>query len=217
MPTPQTRNLTQLAAEIRTCRLCVEQPRKGAPPLPHAPNPIFQIGPAARLCIASQAAGTRAHASSTPFMDPSGVRLREWLGVTEDEFYDPARVAIVPMGFCFPGQDAKGGDLPPRKECAPVWRQRVFDALPQLELILLVGRYAQTWHLGKRAAPTLTETVARWRDYGPHYLPLPHPSWRNNVWLKQNPWFAEEVLPELQQRVRALMKEPVGAKRATRT
>lgn len=164
----------------------------------------------ARLCIASQAPGTRAHASGVPFMDPSGVRLRHWLGLDEAAFYDAARVAIVPMGACFPGLDAHGGDLPPRRECAPTWRARVFERLPDLDLVLVIGLHAQRWHLGKEAAGGLTATVRRWREVlaeprRPRCLPLPHPSWRNSAWLKRNAWFEAELLPVLRAEVAALM------------
>jgi uracil-DNA glycosylase len=150
------------------------------------------------------------HETGIPFNDPSGDRLREWMGVTRKEFYDESRVAIVPMGFCFPGTNGKGGDRPPRKECARTWRAALFDALPRFDLILLIGQYAQKWHLGKDARPTLTETVADWRHYAergerPRYLPLPHPSWRNTAWLKRNPWFADEVVPYLRAEVRKLL------------
>lgn len=196
-------DLDGVAARIRACRVCRDTP-KGAV-LPHDPNPVLQVSPKARLCIAGQAPGTRVHASGIPFTDPSGDRLRDWLGVDKDTFYDPEKVAIVPMGFCFPGLDAKGGDKPPRKECTPLWRRAVFERLPRLDLVLLVGGYAQKWHLGERAQARLTDTVARWRDYGPQFLPLPHPSWRNNAWIKANPWFEAEVLPHLRGRVRTLL------------
>ncbi len=148
------------------------------------------------------------HASGKPFTDPSGVRLRQWMGVTDEEFYDVARIAIIPMGFCFPGLDAKGGDLPPRRECAPAWRARLMAALPNLELMLLVGQYAQRWHLGTDAGRDLTSTVERWREIvarsgGPVMVPLPHPSWRNNAWIKRNGWFDAELLPWLRAAVRA--------------
>ncbi len=155
----------------------------------------------------------RAHKSGMPFTDPSGVRLRAWMGVTEAEFYDEAKVGIMPMGFCFPGYDHAGGDLPPRRECAPLWRSRLFASLPtRPELILLVGAHAQRWHLGTRLKPTLTETLLTWRTIFeektmPCALPLPHPSWRNNGWLKRNPWFEAEVLPVLRQAVRRLVSK----------
>ncbi len=144
----------------------------------------------------------RVHASGVPFSDPSGERLRAWMGVDAGTFYDTARIAIVPMGFCFPGQDDRGADLPPRRECAPCWRPQLFAALPRIELLLAVGSYAHAWHLGRLKRPTLTETVAAWREIfastsTPTVLPLPHPSWRNNGWLKKNPWFEAEFLPVL--------------------
>src|SRR5215218_4622600 len=151
-----------LAERLRACRICRDTPRYG-PALPHEPRPILQVSPTARLCIASQAPGTRAHASGKPFYDPSGVRLRAWLGLDEAAFYDADRVAIVPMGACFPGLDAKGGDRPPRRECAPTWRTELFAGLPDLELILVIGQYAQAWHLG-RGEDGLTGTVLRWRE-----------------------------------------------------
>ena len=201
--------LEALVGAIHGCRLCRDRPRGAA--LPHEPRPVLRVSRTARICICGQAPGTRVHASGAPFTDPSGERLRAWMGVTPDEFYDVSRIAIVPMGFCFPGLDAKGGDLPPRRECAPAWRDALFAALPQFELILLIGQYAQRWHLGDRAKPTLTETVANWRAYatapggGPRLIPLPHPSWRNNAWLKRHPWFGEEVLPFLAGEVRRLL------------
>ena len=192
---------------IRACRICRDHPEGEV--LPHEPRPVLQVSASARLCIAGQAPGTRVHASGRPFTDPSGDRLREWLDMPEAVFYDPARVAIVPMGFCFPGLDARGGDIPPRRECAPAWRPDLFSALPQIELVLAVGQYAQAWHLAGRRGGTLTETVRNWRAYSqagapaPHVIPLPHPSWRNNAWLKRHPWFEVELLPELRRRVRA--------------
>ncbi|MBL0406362.1 uracil-DNA glycosylase family protein [Microvirga aerilata] len=200
-----------LAIRLRACRICRDAPRYGTP-LPHEPRPILQGSPSARLCIASQAPGTRAHASGIPFADRSGSRLRSWLGIGEAAFYDASRVAIVPMGSCFPGQDAKGGDLGPRRECAEAWRRPLFEAMPNLELVLLIGHYAQAWHLGDRFRDGLTETVRRWRDIlespdKPRILPLPHPSWRNNGWLKNNPWFEAELLPVLQAEVEGLLKK----------
>ena len=156
------------------------------------------------------APGTRVHASGQPFTDPSGVRLRNWLGLDEAAFYDASRVAIVPMGHCFPGLDAKGGDKPPRRECAPTWRERVFAVLPAVELVLAVGRYAQVWHLGPGEGTNLSETVSDWRAIlerpgRPRILPLPHPSWRNNAWLKRNPWFDEQLVPVLRREVARLV------------
>lgn len=195
--------LDTLTAEIRACRICVDAP-SGAP-LGHEPRPVLRPSRRARICLVGQAPGTRVHASGMPFTDPSGERLRDWMGVTADEFYDDAKLAIVPMGFCFPGLDAKGGDLPPRRECAAHWRARLFALMPQVELTLVVGQYAQSWHLGVARKANLTETVAAWRDYAPRAIPLPHPSWRNNAWIKKNPWFEAEVLPYLRREVRRLM------------
>jgi uracil-DNA glycosylase len=195
--------LDRLTAEIRACRLCIESPQGRA--LPHEPRPVFRVSQTARICIAGQAPGTRVHASGTPFTDPSGDRLRAWMGVTPDEFYDVARIAIVPMGFCFPGLDAKGGDLPPRRECAPRWRAPLFEMMPQIELVLAIGQYAQAWHLGPSRRKSLTETVAAWEAFYPRCIPLPHPSWRNNAWLGKNPWFEEELLPVLKRDVRRLL------------
>ncbi|HEY4344967.1 MAG TPA: uracil-DNA glycosylase family protein [Parvibaculum sp.] len=199
MPT----RLDKLVADIRACRICIENPI--GKPLPHEPRPVLRVSSTARICIAAQAPGTRVHASGVPFTDPSGDRLRGWMGVTSDEFYDTSKIAIVGMGFCFPGLDAKGGDLPPRRECAPQWHADLFALMPQVELLLLVGQYAQAWHLGSRAKPNLTQTVAAWRDYGPHAIPLPHPSWRNNAWIRKNPWFEEDVLPVLRKKIRGLI------------
>lgn len=198
--------LDRLVAEIRSCRVCIDHPN--GRPLPHEPRPVLRVSRTARLVIAGQAPGTRVHASGKPFTDPSGERLRDWMGVTTDEFYDVSRVAIIPMGFCFPGLDAAGGDLPPRPECAPLWRARLMTLLPRVELILLVGLYAQRWHIGTKS--NLTETVGNWRavaegDAKPRCIPLPHPSWRNNGWLKNNPWFEAELLPELRREVRSLL------------
>jgi uracil-DNA glycosylase len=200
--------LAEVLASIRACRACVESPR--GKPLPHAPRPVLRASATARLAICSQAPGTRVHASGTPFTDPSGDRLRAWMGVTSDEFYDEARVSIVPMGFCFPGQDAKGGDLPPRRECAALWHRNLFSVLPQIELVLAVGAYAQDFHLGAAKGTTLQETMLRWREHlkakrRPRVLPLPHPSWRNNAWLTRNPWFEAELLPVLRREVRRLL------------
>ena len=202
-------DLASVVARLRACRICRDAPRYG-PPLAHEPRPIIQAGATAQLCIASQAPGTKVHASGRPFTDASGARLRAWLGITEEVFYDPARVAIVPMGSCFPGQDAKGGDLPPRRECAETWRSPIFAALPKLELILAIGQYAQGWHLGADAEGGLTDTVKLWRAVlaspgRPSILPMPHPSWRNNGWLKRNPWFEAELLPVLRSEVRAIL------------
>jgi len=201
--------LDALVERIRACRICRDAPEHGAP-LPHEPRPVLQVHGDARLLIVGQAPGTRVHASGRPFTDPSGERLRDWLGINADLFYDASRVAIVPMGFCFPGLDAKGGDLPPRKECAPRWRQAVLDRLPHVELVLVIGQYAQAWHLGPARGKSLTETVRNWPDYltsnrTPKVLPLPHPAWRNNAWIKKNPWFNKDLIPVLRAEIERLM------------
>jgi uracil-DNA glycosylase len=195
-------------ARLRACRICRDAPRYGAP-LPQEPRPIVQGLASARLCVASQAPGNRADKSGIPFMDPSGTRLRDWLGLDAAAFYDASRLAIVPMGACFPGYDAKGGDKPPRRECAERWRPELFAGLPNLELILVIGQYAQAWHLGRSKAG-LTDTVRRWREIlagpgTPRVLPLPHPSWRNSGWLKANPWYEAELLPVLKAEVARAM------------
>ena len=200
--------LDRLLFEIRACRICSERP--SGKPLPHEPRPVLRVRKSARLAICGQAPGVRVHGSGIPFTDPSGDRLRTWMGVSVDEFYDEDRVAIVPMGFCFPGLDPKGSDLPPRPECAPAWRARIFSLLPRLDLILLVGQYAQRWHLGSEAGSSLTETVTQWEAFlsssqGPRHIPLPHPSWRNNRWLADHPWFEQRLIPRLRQEVRGLL------------
>lgn len=192
--------LPELADGIRACRHCYDLEL-----MSHEPRPILQVGSRARVAIFSQAPGNIAHQKGKPFCDPSGVRLREWLNIDESVFYDDAKVIIAPMGFCFPGYDKNGGDLPPLRPCADRWRAALMEALPELDLCLLVGGYAQKWHLGKRVKKSLTETVAAWREYGPIYIPTPHPSWRNNGWLKKNLWFEEELLPHLRTRVAALV------------
>ncbi|MFG1298165.1 uracil-DNA glycosylase family protein [Xanthobacter sp. V3C-3] len=220
--------LAALVARIRACRVCVETPR-GAP-MPHEPRPVLRVSPTATILVASQAPGTRVHASGLPFTDASGDRLRAWMGVSREEFYDAARIAIAPMGFCFPGQDAQGGDLPPRRECVATWHDALFAALPPFRLILAVGRPAQAYHLGRlglgaHLKPSLTETVAGWRDVraAGAALPqpvavytLPHPSWRNTGWLKRNPFFEADLLPRLQADIaRALGRQHGDADPAT--
>jgi len=195
--------LARLAREVRACRICIDTP-DGAP-LPHDPRPVLRPSATARICICSQAPGVRVHASGKPFTDPSGDRLRAWLGVTPEQFYDQRRIAIVPMGFCFPGHDTSGGDLPPRRECARAWHARLFALMPQLELVLLVGGYAQRWHLGGGKS-SMTQIVGGWREQlaaseMPRRIALPHPSWRNNAWLSANTWFERELLPELRREV----------------
>jgi uracil-DNA glycosylase len=205
-------SLERLSARIKACRICLEAP-KGRP-LQHEPRPVFQVSSTARLLIVGQAPGTRVHASGRPFTDPSGVRLRQWLGIDESLFYDERHVAIVPMGFCFPGQDAKGADLPPRPECAPAWRSKLLSHLKDVRLVICLGRSAQYWHLGELAGEDLTEAVRNWRRglaLHPKVLALPHPSWRNNAWLNRNPWFAEKLLPVLRKEMASLFPaEAVG-------
>ena len=209
-------DLERIAASIRVCRICRD--RSVGVPLPHQPRPVFRVSETATICVASQAPGTRVHASGTPFTDPSGDRLRAWMGVDLETFYDVSRIAIVPMGFCFPGLDRNGGDLPPRQECAPAWRAPLFAALPKLRLLLAVGSYAHIWHLGGLARKNLTETVAAWREIAemtrdPMIIPCPHPSWRNNGWLKKNPWFEAELLPFAQAAIaRELALTQAGAR-----
>ncbi len=193
-------SLAALADAIGRCRRCRDAP-DGAP-LPHEPRPVLVASSTARILIAGQAPGTRVHVTGIPFNDPSGDRLRQWLGVGREAFYDPARFAIVPMGFCFPGLDARGADLPPRKECAPEWRGPLLALMPQVELVLAIGAHAQRHHLGPDCRATLSATVEAWREIlhrpvRPHVLPLPHPSWRNSGWLRHHPWFERDVLPVL--------------------
>jgi uracil-DNA glycosylase len=206
-PSKNDRALSRLVAEIGRCRICRETPQGRL--LPHEPRPVLRPSASARICISSQAPGVRVHASGTPFTDPSGDRLRAWLQLTPEEFYDEHRVAIVPMGFCFPGHDATGGDLPPRRECARAWHERLFAAMPQLELILAVGSYAQRWHIGAGTGG-MTAAVGRWRqlldaETRPRRIALPHPSWRNNAWLTANAWFERELLPALREEIRQLL------------
>ena len=196
-------DFSSLLNNIRACRFCVESPKGAA--LAHDPRPVLQAAASARLAIFGQAPGIRVHQSGRPFTDPSGDRLRDWLGIGEDVFYDDSCVAIAPMGFCFPGYDAKGGDKPPRKECAPLWRERVLAGMPNIRTAILVGSYAQKWHLGDEAA-SLTETVENWRAFAPRHFPTPHPSWRNNAWIKKRPWFETELIPALRQAVRAALR-----------
>lgn len=190
--------MTTLLEEIRRCTLC-------APSLPHGPRPVLQYQPGARVLIVGQAPGRRVHETGVPFNDPSGDRLRDWMGIDREIFYDTRRIAIVPMGFCYPGT-GQSGDLPPRPECAATWRQRIMAELNAVQLTLVIGQYALDWHL---PAPgrNLTERVRNWQSYLPSHLPLPHPSPRNNLWLKRNPWFEGEVVPVLRGRVREVLSE----------
>ncbi len=189
---------TALLAEVRACTICTAH-------LPLGPRPVLQVAPSARLLIASQAPGRKVHESGVPFDDASGERMRDWLGITREVFYNPRQVAILPMGFCYPGT-GRSGDLPPRPECAPAWRTPLLSALKRLRLTLLVGQYAQAYHLPGDDAP-LTARVQGWQQYWPDAVPLPHPSPRNNFWLKRNPWFEQELLPTLRVRVQQVLAE----------
>jgi uracil-DNA glycosylase len=198
--------LDRLLRDIARCRLCVDRPRGIS--LPHEPRPVLQVARSARLLIAGQAPGARVHLSGKPFTDPSGDRLRAWLEIDEETFYDATKVAILPMGLCFPGLSANGADLPPRRECAPAWRGPLLAELREIRLILAVGLHAQRWHLGPSAGAGMTATVENWRqglECQPPVIPLPHPSWRNTGWLKRHPWFTEELLPELRRRVHLVL------------
>ena len=191
--------LTDLLTRIRACRHCEAH-------LPLGPRPVLVAHPQARLLIIGQAPGTKVHESGIPWNDRSGDRLRDWLCVEHDTFYNDPRIAIVPMGFCYPGVLPNGGDAPPRPECAPMWHDAVLAHLPDVELVVLAGMYAQARYLGKTRKRTLTETVAAWREYGPKFIPLPHPSWRSQNIERKNPWLRSELVPELQSRVAALLQ-----------
>ncbi|RUO64035.1 Uracil-DNA glycosylase [Pseudidiomarina planktonica] len=186
----------QLLAQIRACTLCEKH-------LPLGPRPVVQFHPKARILLVGQAPGRKVHASGKPFDDASGDRLRNWLGITADTFYNAKQLAIVPMGFCYPGT-GKSGDLPPRPECAPAWRHKLLPHLEHQKLTLAIGRYAHDWHFSGPKM-TVTERVQRWREYWPEIVPLPHPSPRNNLWLRRNPWFETELIPQLKQRVQQLI------------
>ena len=190
------KNVDHLLSQVRSCQIC-----EG---LPLGPKPILQLSASARILIAGQAPGRITHHKGIPFDDPSGNRLREWLGVSKGEFYDASKIAIIPMGFCFPGT-GKGGDLPPRTECADTWRKQLLGKLDNIELTLAIGQYALEWHINDGKKTKLTDRVAAWKNYMPNMLPLPHPSPRNNLWLKRNPWFEKDVLPALKFRVSELI------------
>jgi uracil-DNA glycosylase len=189
-------SFASLLAEVRACTICAAH-------LPHGPRPVLQIHPQARILIASQAPGRKVHESGVPFDDASGDRLREWMGVTREVFYDSRRIAILPMGLCFPGT-SKSGDLPPRPECMLAWHDLLLGHLRHLEITLVVGQYAQTYHMNEVRA-SLTETVRNWRSHWPKIVPLPHPSPRNNIWLSRNPWFEKELVPILRRRVSEIL------------
>jgi len=189
-------NPNPLLTQVRACTICAD--------LPLGPNPILQFDPGAKILVAGQAPGRITHHKNIPFDDPSGDRLRDWMGITRETFYDPAKLAIIPMGFCFPGT-GKSGDLPPRPECAANWHDKLLAQLPSLDLTLIIGQYAMDYHINDGQRMTLTKRVSLWKDYFPARLPLPHPSPRNNLWLKKNPWFGKDVLPALKDRVAALV------------
>lgn len=186
----------QLVQQVRACTLCREV-------LPHEPRPVVQLSESCRILVVGQAPGRKVHETGLPFNDPSGDRLRQWMGISRDVFYDERRLAILPMGFCFPGT-GKSGDLAPRPECAETWREALLARLVNIELTLVIGQYAQAWHLPGRSK-SVTENVRAWPQYWPALLPMPHPSPRNNLWLRNNPWFEQELVPRLQARVRELI------------
>lgn len=188
-------SLDALLPEVLACRICEAH-------LEHGPRPVLQVDAAATILIAGQAPGRRVHESGIPFDDPSGDRLRDWMGVDRDTFYSP-RIAILPMGFCYPGS-GRSGDLPPRPECAPAWREQLLAALPNVALTLVLGKYAQDYHLGAERS-TVTDLVSRWESFWPTHLPLPHPSPRNRIWVRRNPWFETDVIPALQSRIQEIL------------
>lgn len=190
-------DFNQLLTEVKSCKIC-------EPDLKDGVRPVLQVDPKARVLIAGQAPGSKVHATGIPFNDPSGDRLREWMGIDKDTFYNPERIAILPMAFCYPGK-GKSGDLPPRPICAETWRQTLLDTMSNIQLILVIGQYAQVWHLDK-SEKNLTQTVRNWESYGKGILPLPHPSPRNNIWLKKNDWFVRDVLPSLKSRVQEALR-----------
>lgn len=191
-----SQELAGLLTAARSCRVCEAQ-------LPLGPRPVLQAGASARILVVGQAPGVRVHTSGIPWDDPSGDRLRAWTGLNKSRFYDESQVAIVPMGFCYPGR-GRGGDLPPRRECAVLWLDQLLARLPHIELTLLIGLHAQRHFLGHRRKASLTETVKAWREFAPDYLPLPHPSARNTPWFQRNPWFEQDLLPALSQRIASL-------------
>lgn len=195
--------MPDLVEEIRACRICED--RFAGTATAHQPRPVPWFDPEAEILIAGQAPGAKVHQSGRPFTDPSGDRLRTWLGLDEPRFYDRSRIAIVPMAFCFPGYDANGHDLPPPSVCAQTWHSRVMNALPAIKLTVLVGAAAHRWHLGAKS--TVTQTVQSWQTHAPRIFALPHPSWRNTAWIRKNPWFEADVLPALQARVKEVLHD----------
>ncbi|WP_407966059.1 uracil-DNA glycosylase family protein [Bartonella sp. C271] len=207
----QCNHIIKLEKDIHSCRVCIKHPHY-LPPLPHEPRPIVYLSNTASIAIAGQAPGLRVHESFIPFNDRSGVKLRNWLGVTSDEFYNRSLFAIVPMGFCFPGYDQNKSDLPPRSECREIWHEKVFQAMPQIKLVLAIGSYAHKWHITNLQHKTVSETVSDWKNIlsirqprGYNVMPLPHPSWRNTFWLKKHPWFNDELIVYLRCLVRQFL------------
>jgi uracil-DNA glycosylase len=193
-------SLPRLLREISACRICEAE-------LPQGPRPILRASRSARLLIISQAPGSKVHQTGVPWNDASGDRLRDWMNLNRSMFYDRAKIAIVPIGFCYPGAAASGGDKPPRPECAPLWHERVLDHLPNLQLTLLVGQYSQKRYLASGRKSSMTETVKAFAEYGPKFFPLPHPSWRSGIWMKRQPWFEQEILPRLRRAVQRAIKD----------
>lgn len=191
--------MESLLEKIKACEVCKEH-------LPLGPRPVVVASPLAKIVIIGQAPGTKVHASGVPWDDPSGIRLRQWLDISTESFYDESIIAIVPMGFCYPGK-GKSGDLPPRSECAPLWHKDLLEKMPNLEVVILIGTYAQKYYLMAKRKENLTVTVKDFKEYLPYYLPLPHPSPRNRYWLTKNPWFEKQVIPILQKRVHSIIKD----------
>ena len=194
-------SLDALLADIRACRACAGE-------LPHEPRPVVRVTAQTRLQLCGQAPGRRVHESGLPFDDPSGDRLRDWMGIDRDTFYEHPAIGVAAMAFCYPGTSPKGGDYPPPPRCAQLWRPRLMAAMPKADLRLLIGGYEQKWTLKERMKANMTETVRAWREYGPDLMPLPHPSWRNTAWLRRNPWFETEIVPDLQRRVAEILALP---------
>ena len=200
------KRLELLLAEVRACRICAED-------LPLGPRPVLRARATARILVVGQAPGTKVHETGIPWNDPSGDRLREWMALDRERFYDESRIAIIPVGFCYPGRHPRGGDLPPRPECAPQWRERLLALLPEIRLTVVAGSYAQALCLGDRRRASLTETVRAWRAFAPEFIPTPHPSFRNNFWLRRNPWFEAETVPYLREQVRRILGDGVPGER----
>ncbi len=191
-------SLPHLLREINACRACEAK-------LPHGPRPILRVSKDARLLIISQAPGSKVHHTGIPWNDASGDRLRDWMNLDRSTFYDEARIAFVPIGFCYPGAETNGGDKPPRPECAPLWHERIFEHLPNIQLTLLVGQYSQRQYLGSRRKRSMTETIKAFPEYGPKFFPLPHPSWRSGIWMRKQPWFEKVVIPRLRNAVKRVI------------